>query len=161
MRKVPLIENQIHDALIAVEEERCLKKEAELRQQGKPAQVKRSKIAKPWKREGVARCQDIDLLLHVSAHCYDLDDLKFREYARIRGVMHVAGLEGSRQWDFFRDTHLPFEDYERDPDLRLAIEWEGARRRFTDADMRTLWKTVLIGRAALQDCWELFVSVEP
>ena len=47
-------------------------------------------------------------------------------------------------------------DYLADPWFHFAQEFDGKRYRYTNEEMETGWKIVLLGRAKLQDCWELY-----
>lgn len=111
--------------------------------------------AEPVSRR-VALCQDIDQLLSIEEYTYDLGNAAFLEYCINRGVLYVAGRPGSRMWEYFRDTALGLDDWLSDETVRYAQEYEGSRHRYADEDMRAHWRSVLIGRGKLQDCWDLW-----
>ena len=145
------IEKQMHQHLIKLEAERC----KQLESAGKKA--KRRAIAKPWTRPGEnALCQDTDLLILVSEYDYDLTDTHFQRYCEARGVLYVAGEPGSRRWEFFRHYTKSKTEYLKDPYFQFAQEHNGKRYRYTDDEMETGWRIVVIGRGKLQDCWELY-----
>lgn len=154
---VPRIEDQIHAYFKAKEEERCRAIEAAKRAEGKAGeatQVKRREIAKPWARRGAGLCPS-ELLEFVTAFDYDLETPGFVEYCRTRGVVHVIG-EGRRR-ALMADLQRTKSAFVRDAYFRSAERIDGKKAyRFTDAEMETHWRIVLLGRAALQDCWELF-----
>jgi hypothetical protein len=153
------IEEQIHQFLIEQEEQRCRALEIEYNKnkETKGKIVKRKKISKPWRRPGEkALCQDDELLIMVDEYDYDLSNGKFREYCLARGVLHVAGEEGTRRWEYFVDYSKPKSDYLKDAYFQLAEEMNGKRYRYTSQQMETGWKIIILGRARLQDCWELY-----
>lgn len=156
---VALIEDQIHQFLIEQEEERCRALEAEYNEndETKGKKVKRKTIRKPWARPGEsALCQEIDLLIMVDEYDYDLSDKTFQGYCSARGILHVTGEPGSRKWKYMADYTQTKHDYLADPCFQFAQEFDGKRYRYTDGEMETGWKIILLGRAKLQDCWELF-----
>lgn len=153
----PLIEEQILTHFVREEEERCLEAEAKLRAEGKTgeaAQVKRRKVSKPWTRRGAGLCPP-EFLEFVTAFDYELEAPGFEEYCRRRGVAHVIG-DGQRR-ALMADHQRSRTAFMRAPYFRSAQRVDGKKPyRFTDAEMETHWRIVLLGRAALQDCWELF-----
>ena len=158
---VALIEEQMHQILIQEEEDRCRRIESERLKNGenttKP--VRRTKIQKPWSRtSSVCLCQDVELLALVYEYDYDLSDSNFRRYCERRGVLYVAGVPDSRYWDYFFDHSKSSQDFISDERLRFAEEVDGKRHRFSDSEIHGLWKIVLLGRAKLQDCWEMYVG---
>lgn len=157
---VALIEDQIHRFLIEQEEERCRALEAESQKKGetKSKKVKRKTIRKPWARPGKsALCQEIDLLFMVDEYDYDLFDKTFQGYCSARGVLHVTGELGSRKWDYMADYTKTKSDFLVEPFFQFAQEVDGKRYRYTSDEMETGWKIVRLGRAKLQDCWELYL----
>lgn len=156
---VASIEDQIHQFLIDQEEKRCRAIEAEnnKNEETKGKKVKRKMIPKPWGRPGdVALCQEIDLLIMVSEYDYDLADETFQAYCSARGILHVAGKTGSRRWQYLADYRKTKSAYLADPYFQFAEEVDGKRYRYTDEEMGTGWNIMLLGRAKLQDCWELY-----
>jgi len=156
---VALIEDQIHQFLVDQEEERCRAVEAANDKNGdtKGNKVKRKPMPKPWVRPGdSALCQEPDLLIMVSQYNYDLSDEGFQAYCSARGILHVAGELGSRRWKYLADFRKTKSAYLADPYFQLSQEVAGKQHRYTDADMETGWKIMLLGRAKLQDCWELY-----
>jgi hypothetical protein len=154
-----LIEDQIHQFLIEQEEERCRVIEAENNKSNeiKDRKVKRKTIPKPWTRLGnPALCLEVDLLIMVRDYDYDLSSKKFQDYCAARGILHVAGEPGSRRWKYMADYRKTKSAYFSDPYFQYAEEVDGKRHRFTDDEMETGWRVVLLGRAKLQDCWELY-----
>jgi hypothetical protein len=156
---VPLIEDQIHKFLIDQEEERCKAIEAaydkNLETKGK--RVQRKTITKPWIRAvASALCQEADLLPMVSQYDYDLSDAGFQTYCSTRGTLHVAGEPGGRRWKYFAEYQINKDAFLADPYFQLSQEVDGKRIRYTDGEMETGWKIMKLGRAQLQDCWELY-----
>lgn len=145
------IEDQIHKAFIVREDERCRTLENKT---GEPA--KRREVPKPWTRLGPqALLERPEFLLYVTDCDYDLADSNFQEYCRERGLLHVAGEPDSKRWLYFRDCTKTKNEFLRDPYFRRAQPHEGKRYAYTPQEMETAWRIVCIGRAALQDCWEL------
>jgi hypothetical protein len=158
---VPLIEDQIHQYLIEREDQRCVTLEAEnaLREETKGKVVKRRKIAKPWKRGGrISLLQDTDLLLMIREYDYDLLNKDFQNYSSSRGVLQTAGQVESKKWKFCVDHSKTKNDYLADPAFHYAQEMDGKRYKYTDNEMETGWKIIVIGRAKLQDCWEIYTG---
>jgi hypothetical protein len=156
---VASIENQIHKFLIDQEEKRCRAIEAEnnKNEETKGKKVKRKAIPKPWVRPGdAALCQEADLLIMVSEYDYDLSDKTFQAYCSARGILHVAGEPGSRRWTYLADYWKTQNSYLADSYFQLSEEVDGKRHRYTDEEMEIGWSILLLGRAALQDCWELY-----
>lgn len=156
-----LIEDQIHQLLIDQEEERCRAIEVENnKREGakkKNNKVNRRIIKKPWARPGEsAICQDYDLLIMVYDYDYDLSDKLFQEYCAARGVLHVAGVPGSRRWEYLEDYRKTKVTYLADPYFQFAEKLDGKQYRFTEEEMETGWTIMSLGRAKLQDCWELY-----
>lgn len=159
-----LIEDQMHEYLKRKEKERCKTLEIEQEKQEKKTgkkgkKITERKVSKPWTR--VPRetlCQEVDLLVMVSEYDYDLSNADFREYCRERGVFNVAGEEGSKRREYFLNHKKKKDEFLDDPYFQFAQESNGKKYRYTDDEMKTGWKTVEIGRAKLQDCWEIFSS---
>ena len=156
---VALIENQMYQFLIDQEEERCRAIEAEnnKNEETKGEKVKRKTIPKPWERPGEsALCQEVDFLIMVSEYDYDLSDKTFQAYCSARGILHVAGEPGSRRWKYVADFRKTKSAYLADPYFQFPEEVNGKQHRYTDEEVETGWKIMLLGRAKIQDCWELF-----
>jgi len=158
-----LIEDQIHQFLIDQEEKRCKAKEAEnsKHEETKNNKVKRKTISKPWTRPSTSSlCQESDLLIMVYEYDYDLSIKRFQEYCHNRGILHVAGEPGSTRWEYMADFRKTKRDFLADPYFQTSEDVSGKKHRYTDEEMQTHWKIVSLGRATLQDCWELY-SREP
>ena len=156
---VALIKEQIHQFLMEQEEKRCraLEEEYNRSEETKGKTVKRKTISKPWVRSGkYALCQEIDLLIMVDEYDYDLSDKKFQDYCLARGVLHVSGKIGSKRWQYFLDHRKSKNDYLTDPYFQYAEEVDGKRHQYTNEEMEIGWKIMMLGRAQLQDCWELY-----
>ena len=159
--QVAPIEDQIHRVFVAREEERCRKLEAEYARDPKKARKKvaRPPVPKPWLRPvPQALLQDPDLLLLVTDHDYDITDPGFQEYCRSRGVFHVAGEEGSKRRAFFQNCALTKDDFLGDTFFHFAQPLNGKTYTYTSHEMQVAWDIVCLGRAKLQDCWELYRS---
>lgn len=154
-----LIEDQMHRFLIQQEEERCAALEAQYQQSEatRGMKVKRRTIPKPWKRPSEeALCQDMDLLVMVQEYSYDLSNQAFRQYCDDRGILNVAGKPTSEWWKFADDYSKNKRDFLAAPSFHFAQEVNGSRYRYTAGELETAWLIMVLGRAKLQDCWELF-----
>ncbi len=156
---VALIEDQIHQFLIDQEEERCKAIEAEndKNEETKNNKVKRKAIPKPWTRPSASSlCQESDLLIMVREYDYDLSIKRFQEYCSDRGILHVAGEPGSKRWKYMADFRKAKSAFLADSYFYFSEEVNGKQHRYTDDEMETHWKILTLGRAKLQDCWELY-----
>jgi hypothetical protein len=156
---VALIEDQVHQFLIDREEERCRAIEAENNKHNETMgkKVKRKEITKPLVRPGDSGlCQENTFLLMVSEYDYDLSNKTFQAYCSARGILHVAGEPGSRRWKYLAGYRKTKSAYFADPYFQLSEEADGKQYRYTNEEMETGWKIMLLGRAKLQDCWELY-----
>lgn len=154
------IEDQIHKFFVDQEEDRCRAIESEYDDHDKARgrKEKRRKIAKPWRRVGEsALCQEIDLLQLVTEFDFDLSEASFQSYCSARGVLTVAGEPGSRRWGFAADFSKGRDAYMSDPYFAHAIEVNGVRYKFSEQEMEFGWQLMLLARARLQDCWELYI----
>ncbi len=148
----PRIADQVHRVLKARDDEHCRERE---RVTGK--KVQRKNIQVPVVRLGPdALCQNIEYLLLVSEYDYDLSDSQFQDYCSARGTLHVAGVPGSTRWKYLADHTLAKDEYRSDPYFQFAQEFEGKRHKYSPDEVEVLWKVMLLGRATLQDCWELY-----
>jgi hypothetical protein len=160
---VELIEDQIHQALIKEEEERCrvIEEKNKLDPEKKDKKVTRRIIQKPWSRGIHPRlCQETELLLKVCDYNYELGDPRFRNYCQERGVLHIAGEVGSRRWDFCVNHSQSFGDYLNDARSSGSESADTDDGKPPDAESEIGWKIVRIARAKLQDCWEMFVALD-
>jgi len=156
---VKLIEDQIHQFFINKEEERCLLLEQQYNnnEKTKNKKYKRKKITKPWKRPGPnALCKKNDLLILVKDYDYNLLDKDFQEYCFARGYLHIPGEIGSRRWEYFLKYNKSKSEYMNDHYFQFAQEVNDKCYKYTNKDMELWWKIIELGRAKLQDCWELF-----
>jgi hypothetical protein len=92
----------------------------------------------------------------VSQYDYDLSDAGFQAYCSARGILHVAGEPESRRWKYYTEYQTNKDAFLADPYFQFSQEVDGKRIRYTDGEMETSWKVMLLGRAQLQDCWELY-----
>lgn len=104
----------------------------------------------------VSICQDSDVLAAVSQYDFDLSDEGFCAYAERRGVLYKAGVRGSRRWQAAADHSFTFEQFCAEPSFQFAIEWQGQRYRYSDAEMAGHWRIMRIAKGGLQDCWQLY-----
>ena len=128
--------------------------------------------------------QDINELLKITKYDYDLTDKDFTLYAWARGCMEGAGipdfsdpdyqahkewmketkieettpLNGDRgQWRRWVSEHWrTFEEFQASGDLSQAL----SGKFYSDEDRRSYWQCILIARAKLQDCWEIYQATE-
>lgn len=148
----PTIAEQVYRGLVAREDERCLRVEAET-----GVREERRRIRVPLVRIGPrALCQNIDYLQMVTKFDYDLNDVRFQEYCQRRAALQIAGHPGTRRWMYFADCRLAKADYLADPYWQEAEESHGKRHRFSPDEMDSGWTVIQVGRAAFQDCWELY-----
>lgn len=147
----PILE-QIHKRLVEIESERYNKEVSE----GKPA--RRKPVLKPERLGPYSLFQDFRLLEHVSEYDFILSDELFQEYCRERGVLHAAGTPGSRRWHYFVDHSKTMSEYISDPYFQFADAGDGEPYKYTDKELRDGWKVIHLGRALLQDCWELYTQ---
>jgi hypothetical protein len=156
---VALIEDQIHQALIDKEETRCCALEEEhFAATGKRKKVKRRVIRKPWSRNAFGGlCQESEFLLLVEDYDYALSDVEFQEYCKERGVLHVAGKAGSTRWTYYVEFSKTKDDYLDDDYFHFAEESAVGRHRYTDKKLDVHWEIIQLGRARLQDCWEVYL----
>ena len=158
-RVAKTIEDQIHAALIQREEDRCRTLE-----EADPShkKVKRRDVKKPWIRLGPkALCQEATLLLLVRDYSFNLDDLGFERYCADRGIIHVAGEKDSARWFFMKDHSKTKAEFMSDPYFQRFIEEGGKQYQFTSREMEIHWEIALVGKAKLQDCWELYQGNGP
>ena len=156
---VALIADQVHQFLIDQEEERCraIETENNKHKATKGKKVKRREILKPVIRPGDSGlCQEIAFLMMVSEYDYDLSNKNFQAYCSARGVLHVAGEPGTKRWKYQADYRKTKSAYLADSYFQFAEEVGGKQHRYTKEEMETGWKTMCLGRAKLQDCWELY-----
>lgn len=110
------IEEQIHRHFIALEADKA-----------KAENRKPRPVPKPWTRiHEQALCQEPDLLQVVKEYDYRLDDEAFQAYCHSRGVLGVAGVKGSRRWQFLEEhTSRTKDEYLADPEFQFAQERDG------------------------------------
>ena len=157
-----LIEDQMHNSLIALEEERCRKLEQENLKDPKKAgkKIKRKKFEKPWKRPSpVCLCQEYDLMLLVTDFDYDLSNKYFQKYCTERGVLYKAGEIGSRRWEYMLDYTKSKEDFCNDAYFQYAKVNDGSAYKYSDKEMNIHWDILCVSRVQLQDCWEIYCQV--
>jgi hypothetical protein len=157
------VEDQIHRHYVEQERLRC--EEARAEWDAEP--VKRGKrpelrdVPKPFTRPGPqSLCQDTDFLALVVEFDYDITDPVFQSYCIARGRLHVAGVPESRRWEFFRDHSRTKGEFLSDPYFHFAKERDGKQHEYTPDEMEGQWHVVMLGRAALQDTWELFLATQ-
>ena len=95
-------------------------------------------------------CQEMDVLIKITEHSFDLDNAHFIEYCERRGVLSRVGVE---HWTIIVDE-TKAEYFAK---WRLAMpQADGERYRFTDDEMETHWGIHCRGLGMFQDVWELF-----
>jgi hypothetical protein len=116
-----------------------------------------------WKRPyPMMICQDIDVLQHVTKYDFDLSNADFRHYAKQRGVLYVAGVEGSPRWHFTGDFAKGRAEFMSDVYFKFSQEdplRPGVRHKYTAEEMEFHWKVMCIARGKLQDAWELYRTI--
>lgn len=156
----PTIQEQCHRFLVENEERRCRAIEAHRRavdgSEAKP--VKRRVIPLPEVRPGPnGLCQESEFLFMVSELDYDLGDSAFLAYCAERGVLSSTATPGGKRWRYFLDTKTTWEKFSSDRNLRFAQSSENeGPHEFSEEELKFQWRLVTLGRAKLQDCWELF-----
>ena len=119
-----------------------------------------------WKRPHAATLlMDTETLKLVTEYDYDLSDEQFEEYARRRGCMNGAFREGSRHRMYVREHWLSEADFlaDEDPDVthpEPSVYNDFSPPRYTEAERRGTWQVIALARAALQDCWEVYESLD-
>ena len=97
------------------------------------------------------------LLIMVSKYDYELSDKTFQNYCSARGILHVAGepeVDGGNIWQIIGKQKCQYPTL-----LQLSEEVDGKRHSYTDEEMETGWKIMLLGRAKFQDCRELYSRI--
>jgi hypothetical protein len=94
----------------------------------------------------------------VQQYDYILDSRAFQEYCSNRGVLHVAGEPESTRWRFMADYTRAKPAFLSDPYFQRSQEVDGKRYCYSEQEMEIHWTIVALGRARLQDCWELFAK---
>lgn len=124
-----------------------------------------------WKRP--APCTiltNTSTLLKITDYDFDMSAAGFEEYAERRGVLSNAGIKGSGRWNVVMDHSWTKErfmssDVMRDNREAVAKGWAGSGgqplsvRIFTDEERELSWKVILIAKAHLQDCWEVWLNL--
>lgn len=154
------IGDQMHKCLLEAEVERYAKSVEEYEKNPSSEKPRKRASPKPWKRPGkLARCQDFNLLKLVNEFDFDLADPEFQAFCDKRAVLHVAGDLGGKYWSYFADLSKRRSDFINDKEFQTAVRLNGNAYRYTPDEMDALWNVVHLGRAQLQDLWEVFVSV--
>jgi hypothetical protein len=142
------IEEQIHRYYIALEAEKA-----------KAQHRKPRPVPVPWVRphkDGL--CVEPDFLRAVQEFDYDLEDESFQAFCQSRARLSFAGIKGGRCWQFFSDFQRGKDQYLAEPEFQFAQEWQGKHRRYSAAELEVGWKIIRLGRARLQDCWEIYLG---
>jgi hypothetical protein len=105
-----------------------------------------------------ALCQDDAVLSTITEFDYDLSNKAFRSYLTHRGLIHVTGEPGSKRETYLSDYRLTKGSYLSDAYFQFAKEVDGKRYRFTDREMEIGWEIILLSRARIQDCWEVWIA---
>ncbi len=151
-----LVANQIHQFLLDQEEARCQALELEAND-GKS--VKRKIIGAPWTRATPQTlCQDPDLLVMVSEYDYDLSNQEFKDFCNDRGVLNVAGTPDSEYWGFMSNYNKSKNDFLSNAILNRPSVSYGNQHQYSARELDVFWRIILIGRAKLQDCWEIYTG---
>jgi hypothetical protein len=131
-------------------------------ERAKNAKARRRKVPRPVVRASHASLcfRDQNFLERVSQYDYEFSNDEFLAFADRRGVLQLAGERGSRRWEYFARHRLTREEYLADPYSQLAAPYEGRQHRYTDEERESNWGVIAYGRAALQDCWEVFLNVQ-
>jgi len=140
------IEEQIHRYYIALEAEKA-----------KARHRKPRKVPMPWWRpHKESLCVEPEFLTGVDEFDYDLEHEGFQAFCESRARLSFAGVKGSTCWQFFSDFRRGKEEYLAEPEFQFAQEWEGKRHQYSAEEMEAGWKVITLGRARLQDCWEVY-----
>jgi hypothetical protein len=153
-RMAKSIEEQIHAVFIQREEDRCRTLE-----EADPSHktITRRVVKKPWIRSGPkALCQEADLLLLVRDYSFDLADVDFERYCADRGVLYVAGEKNSARWILMNDHSRTKAEFLNDPYFQKSVVEGGEQYQYSPGEMEIHWQIALLGKAKLQDCWELY-----
>lgn len=111
-----------------------------------------------WKRGHCkAICQDMNVLMNIKEYDYDLSNPIFIEYCRSRGVS-TRFEAGSIGFSFMKNYTMTKDEYMSNEDLRPTKHHDGVKHALIDKEMESNWNGVVVGRGALQDCWEIFLQ---
>lgn len=152
------IADQMHEAVLAAAE-LDFKRAKSAHEASGGKKPKKVTPPRPWDRlHPKALCQELELLLLVKEYDYDLTSNRFAEYCERRGVLCGTGERDTPRWDLFVNYETDEDAYLANDYFRYAEATGDTAYRFSDDEMRSQWKSVLLYRARLQDCWEIFKS---
>ena len=103
-------------------------------------------------------CMRYETLCKITEYGYDLSDASFVDYARRRGCLNAAFKEESALHEYVREYRRTLEEFLADNriDITHAQLYKGKRHKYTREEILGSWKIVLVARANLQDCWEVW-----
>lgn len=113
-----------------------------------------------WKRPGPhTLCQDFDLRIRIAETDFDLEDLDFQQYAKVRGILYLAG--AGIRWKIVADHSVTQDDFltaDRWEPLRWWIDAKTGEqtRPQTAEELNISWLIIRAAKGALQDCWEIY-----
>lgn len=99
-----------------------------------------------------------ELLCKITNFDFDLGNEGFQKYARSRGCLNTAFRAGSCHRRYVHDHWLTEADYLADNDIEIthAQIYEGKRHEYTESERHGNWQLIVVARAKLQDCWEVY-----
>lgn len=103
-------------------------------------------------------CMRYETLCKITEYDYDLSDAGFVDYARRRGCMNGVFREGSALREYVRDHWRTQEGFLSDDRIGIthAQLYRGDRYKYTREELLGNWECVLVAKAHLQDCWEIY-----
>ncbi len=110
-----------------------------------------------WKRShlNMLLMHDSALLEKITEYSYDISNTHFVEYADVRGCMNWAFKDGSTLRKYIAKHYLTHSEFISDTTLRLENG-----KQVPQNDKESLWQCIHLGRAHLQDCWEVFSGID-
>ena len=94
-----------------------------------------------------------DLLEKINEYSYVMSDIDFVDYAHARGCMNGAFKKGSSLRSYIEDHHLSYKKF-----LSETFYLENGNV-MPQCDKESLWHCVCLGRASLEDCWEVYSGI--
>lgn len=151
---------------LALEEERIRveKVQQDAKAAGKKTSVtfERTRVNKPWKwaDQWKASLFDVDerLVLAVSRFDFDLTNGEFQTYLRERGLLHLAGTDGSTHWQLMNDVTTTEQSIFDSEAMQHAQEYQGSKHCYSEAEMKTRWRVFQFSRVMLQAAWDAFTE---
>jgi hypothetical protein len=115
-------------------------------------------VAKPWSWENYwkTNLHDIkpELVMMVSEFDFNLDDDGFQAFLKPRGLLHLGGVSQSAYWRAMNDPEMDAASFLANEAFHLAQEHECKRHRYSEGEMKTLWRIFQCSRVMFQAAWD-------